>query len=116
MCVRACLTDFLQAFSFGKIASMGREIAAERGVMGMYSGFGFKALHMGPCGLGFSLTAFFQSSSSYFLFFLAHSVTGLPFLSLLCVWLLNFAGGSGAFVAMLIPLCAKLMGIDKPIM
>lgn len=59
------------AWSFGKMASVAKDITAAKGVGALYSGFGFKALHM---------------------------------------------GGSGAFVAMLIPVCAKMFGVDKPIM
>eukprot|EP01094_Clydonella_sp_ATCC50884_P004574 TRINITY_DN13614_c0_g1_i1.p1 TRINITY_DN13614_c0_g1~~TRINITY_DN13614_c0_g1_i1.p1 ORF type:complete len:299 (-),score=120.24 TRINITY_DN13614_c0_g1_i1:248-1144(-) len=59
------------AFSFGKMLSLGSEIVAARGAAGLYSGFGFKALHM---------------------------------------------GGSGAFVAMLIPVFSSLMGINRELM
>ena len=59
------------AYSFGKMASLGSEIVAAKGFQGLYSGFGFKALHM---------------------------------------------GGSGAFVAMLIPFFSKLMGIKRDLM
>ncbi|KXS22404.1 mitochondrial carrier [Gonapodya prolifera JEL478] len=59
------------ALSFGKVFELGKGIYAQKGLGGLYAGFGFKALHM---------------------------------------------GGSGAFVAMLIPIFAKMMGVNKSIM
>lgn len=37
------------ATSFGKMFAVGKEIAVTKGPSALYSGFGFKALHMGMC-------------------------------------------------------------------